>query len=70
MFRQFWYKICETDRSLIDKSRGDLGRLAPRKNTAKVPLGFKESFKNPAHSTGAGFLIFRAFQILALHFAA
>jgi hypothetical protein len=45
--------------------RGDLRRLAPRKKTAKEPLGFQRAFKNPAHSSGAGFLIFRAFEILA-----
>jgi hypothetical protein len=60
-FRQLCYKSSE-----IDNSRGDLRQLAPRKKTAKEPLGFREISKNPAHSSGAGFLIFRAFENLAL----
>jgi hypothetical protein len=42
LFRPLCYKVSE-----IDNSRGDLRQLAPRKKTAKEPLGFREIFKRP-----------------------
>jgi hypothetical protein len=42
LFRPLCYKVSD-----IDNWRGDLRQLAPRKKTAKEPLGFREIFQRP-----------------------